>query len=41
MVSVEKPAANMPLGQAMLFWMQKHMPATARKVLAEVGKTGS
>jgi len=36
MSSVEKPPAHMPLGQAMLFWMQKNMPATAKKVLAQV-----
>ena len=36
MSSIEKPPAHMPLGQAMLFWMQKNMPATARKILAEV-----
>jgi hypothetical protein len=36
MSSIEKPPAHMPLGQAMLFWMQKNMPATAKKVLAEV-----
>jgi uncharacterized protein Usg len=36
MSSVERPAAQMPLGQAMLFWMHKNMPSTAKKVLAEV-----
>lgn len=36
MSSVEKPPAQMPLGQAMLLWMQANMPATARKVLSEL-----
>jgi len=36
MSSIERPPTHMPLGQAMLFWMQKNMPATAKKVLAEL-----
>jgi hypothetical protein len=32
----QRPAADMPLGQAMLFWLKQNMPRTADKVLAEV-----
>ncbi|MEA3192683.1 MAG: hypothetical protein QOD26_1016 [Betaproteobacteria bacterium] len=36
MSSAQKPPTQMPLGQAMLLWMQANMPATARKVLTEL-----
>lgn len=29
-----RPAAQMPAGQAMLFWLKDHMPRTAEKVLS-------
>lgn len=32
----QRPAAKMPLGQAVLFWLQKNMPRTAEKVLPRV-----
>lgn len=34
--AVDRPNARMPLGQAILFWLQKNMPMTAERVLAEV-----
>ena len=34
--AAEQPATKMPLGQAMLLWLQKNMPVTADRVLAEV-----
>jgi hypothetical protein len=40
MAAINRPQAQMPLGQAMLFWLQKHMPMTAQKVLAEVRAAG-
>jgi hypothetical protein len=32
----QRPATEMPVGQAILMWLQKHMPRTAEKVLAGV-----
>ena len=31
-----RPSTEMPLGQAVLLWLQRNMPRTAEKVLAEV-----
>lgn len=36
MSSMQRPMTQMPLGQAVLLWLQKNMPITAEKVLAEV-----
>lgn len=36
MSAADRPAARMPPGQAILLWLQKNMPATAERVLAEV-----
>jgi hypothetical protein len=40
MSAMDRPSAQMPLGQATLLWLQKHMPVTAEKVLAEVRAAG-
>jgi hypothetical protein len=37
--AMDRPNTQMPLGQATLLWLQKHMPMTAEKVLAEVRET--
>jgi hypothetical protein len=29
-----RPATQMPVGQAVMFWLRQHMPRTAEKVLA-------
>jgi hypothetical protein len=34
LVSANRPAAQMPSSQAMLFWLKSHMPRTAEKVLS-------
>ena len=36
MSAVDRPSARMPIGQAILLWLQKNMPMTAERVLAEV-----
>jgi len=36
MAAIDRPNAGMPLGQAILLWLQKNMPMTAERVLAEV-----
>jgi hypothetical protein len=36
MSSMQRPSTQMPLGQVVLLWLQKNMPITAEKVLAEV-----
>lgn len=36
MSAMDRPNARMPLGQAILLWLQKNMPMTAERVLAEV-----
>jgi hypothetical protein len=32
--AAHRPSADMPPGQAMLFWLKDNMPRTAEKVLA-------
>jgi hypothetical protein len=32
----DRPATQMPQGQAMMFWLRQHMPRTAERVLARV-----
>lgn len=32
----DRPATEMPQGQAMMFWLRRHMPRTAERVLARV-----
>ena len=32
----DRPATQMPQGQAMMFWLRRHMPRTAERVLARV-----
>jgi hypothetical protein len=32
----DRPATEMPQGQAMMFWLRQHMPRTAERVLARV-----
>ena len=34
LASVHRPAAHMPPGQAVLFWLKDHMPRTAEKVMS-------
>ena len=34
--SIDRPNARMPIGQAILLWLQKNMPMTAERVLAEI-----
>ena len=36
LAATHRPGAEMPLGQAMLFWLKQNMPRTADKVLAQV-----
>jgi hypothetical protein len=36
MATVDRPATKMPLGQAILLWLQKNMPVTAERVLSQV-----
>jgi len=36
MSAVDRPNARMPLGQAILLWLQRNMPMTAERVLAEM-----
>ena len=36
MSAVDRPSTRMPLGQVILLWLQKNMPMTAERVLAEV-----
>ena len=36
LAAASRPGADMPLGQAMLLWLKRHMPLTAEKVLAGV-----
>jgi hypothetical protein len=35
LTAARRPTTQMPIGQATLLWLQKHMPLTAEKVLAE------
>jgi hypothetical protein len=32
----DRPATQMPQGQAMMFWLRQHMPRTAERVLARI-----
>jgi hypothetical protein len=36
LASSRRPSTEMPLGQAVLLWLQKNMPRTAERVLSEV-----
>ncbi len=36
LAATRRPGTEMPLGQAVLLWLQKNMPRTAEKVLSEV-----